>query len=98
MYKSKLFIFLLLFNLLAININANKINNTIDINYSEICLLRNGYDFDSKSIKGWIRIFNSKEKLEEYGIKVNKIERKIILVELKNKYKKFSNKYKREVK
>jgi len=98
MYKSKLFIFLLLFNLFTINIDANKLNSTVDINYSKICLLRNGYDFDSKSIKGWIRIFNSKEKLEEYDIEVNTIERKIILVELKNKYRKFRNKYKREVK
>jgi len=98
MYKSKLFIFLLLFNLFTININANKINNAIDINYSNLCLLRNGYDFDSKSIKGWIRIFNSDKKLKDYGIHVNEIERKIILLELKSKYRKFSNKYKREVK
>jgi len=98
MYKSKLFIFLILFNLLTINISANKINNTIDTNYSAIYLLRNGYDFDSKSIKGWIRIFNSDEKLKDYGIYVNEVERKIILAELKNKYRKFCNKYKREVK
>jgi len=57
-----------------------------------------GYTIDSKSLKGWIRIFNSKEKLYDYEIYIPEADRKLYIIFLKNKLKKEENKYNRGLK
>ena len=61
-------------------------------------LTKINYDIDSKSIKGWIRIFNSQEKLHDYEIYISDFKRKEILWYLKYKLYNKEQKYKREIK
>jgi len=57
-----------------------------------------GYTIDSKSLKGWIRIFNSKEKLYDYEIYIPETDRKLYIIFLRNKLDKKENKYNRGLK
>jgi len=51
----------------------------------------------SKSIKSWIRIFNSQEKVISYGFELSETQRYIVLKGLKNMQNKAKNKYARRL-
>jgi len=57
-----------------------------------------GCDIEAKSIKGWIRIFNSDDRLEDYGIYISEKQRIIFLSYFKHKLEAKQNRYKREIK
>ena len=57
-----------------------------------------GYHIDSKSIKGWIRIFNSRDKLYDYEIYINEEDRIRYLIFLRIKNKETQEKYNRGIK
>jgi hypothetical protein len=69
--------------------NYNYISNAISLDFYSI-LSRNSIDLDSKSNKGWIRIFNSKSKLKDYKIKVTETERVFVIAKIKKIQKKES--------
>jgi len=83
--KLTLFLLILYSSLLSENRNFNKIihDNQIDIK--------------SKSLKSWIRIFNSNDKIKDYGFSVSQTERYIMLKGLKSKQKKSKNRYSRRL-
>lgn len=58
----------------------------------------NNIDIDSKSLKGWIRIFNSKTKTDDYGFYLSDNERSMLLIYMREKSFKKTNKYKRGIK
>ncbi|MEA1954868.1 MAG: hypothetical protein U9N02_00050 [Campylobacterota bacterium] len=60
-------------------------------------ILDNQIDLKSKSIKSWLRVFNSQEKIEKYGFKLSNAERFIILKGLKAKQRKSKKKYSRRL-
>lgn len=64
--------------------------------FFEVTLFKNNIDIDTKSIKGWIRLFNSREKMNEHKIYLPEEERKIILEELKTVYQKRSIRFTRD--
>ena len=66
-------------------------------NEAEIILYRENIDLDSKSMKGWLRIFNSSEKLRKHDIFVTPEEAEIVIKYLKKKYIMKTNKYKKVV-
>ena len=68
---------------------SNKVNNILSFY---------GYDMDSKAPKGWLRIFNSKSKLDEYEIFVSDKDRVDIIAYFREDYEKFEKKYRRGVK
>ena len=90
-YKFKILIFYLLFNIGVVNMQAE------EDDYIKPYLNKYGYDYDSKSIRGWIRVFKSDEKLKEYGIVIQKKERKKVLFYLKKDYDKYRKKYRRGI-
>jgi len=55
-------------------------------------------DIESKSVKGWIRIFNSDDRLKDYGIYISEKQRIIFLSYFKHKLEEKQNRYKREIK
>jgi len=57
----------------------------------------NQIDIKSKSLKSWIRIFNSNDKIKKYGFKISQTERYIMLKGLKSKQKKSKNRYSRRL-
>jgi hypothetical protein len=72
------------------------ISDAHEFDYNEVAYIieRNDLDIDSKSIKGWIRIFNSRDKIYDYGYDISDYEREMMIKyfkELKNKkIKKYS--------
>jgi hypothetical protein len=63
----------------------------------EEIILINNIDIDGKSIKGWIRIFNSEEKCNDYGFDMNESERETLLSYMREKQNKKNRKYKRGI-
>lgn len=76
----KIMMFLIIFAFFTVNIDGQssmiKEEKNLDSYFRDLDL-----DFDSKSLKGWIRIFNSDDKLDSYDIYVTK-ENKIIILEI----------------
>ena len=62
-------------------------DNTVISNNTKKILVRENVDLDSKSLKGWMRVFNSNEKLNDYEIYTSTTEREQILIYLKELYK-----------
>jgi hypothetical protein len=60
-------------------------------------ILDNRIDLKSKSLKSWIRIFNSQSKIKEYGFKLSNAERFIILKGLKDKQNDSKKRYSRRI-
>jgi hypothetical protein len=56
---------------------------------------QNGIDINSKSLKSWIRIFNSEEKSKAHGYHLTPTERFILLRGLKRKQKASKKRYSR---
>ncbi len=67
-----------------------------DRNFKQI-IHDNKIDLKSKSIKSWIRIFNSKEKILKNGFDISNTERFTILKGLKIKQKKQKSRYSRRL-
>ena len=57
----------------------------------------NQIDLESKSLKSWIRTFNSQEKLKEYGFEISETERFIILKGLKDRQRQSKKRYSRRI-
>ncbi len=60
-------------------------------------LINQKLNVHSKSLKGWIRIFNSNDKLYDYGISLSREDRELVLEHFKEKYKEKIKKYNRGV-
>ncbi len=60
-------------------------------------ILDNQIDLKSKSLKSWIRIFNSQEKIKEYGFKLSNAERFTMLKGLKAKQDTSKKRYSRRL-
>ncbi|MEA3228323.1 MAG: hypothetical protein U9P38_04535 [Campylobacterota bacterium] len=58
---------------------------------------KNKIDIKSKSLKSWMRIFNSSERIKSSGFTVTETERYIMLKGLKSKQKKSKNRYARRL-
>jgi len=56
-------------------------------------LYRENVDLDAKSLKGWMRVFNSNSKLREHGIFVTIEEKEKVLLFLHKRYSFEHNKY-----
>ena len=82
--------------LLVISISTTILTGS-EYNEFKNIMFRNEIDLDSKSLKGWIRLFNSKEKINNYGYTITEYERNIILIELKKQKNESIQKYKRGV-
>jgi len=65
--------------------------------FKEIIKSNNIY-LSSKSIKGWIRIFKSKEKTKYYDINITEIERKILYSTLKQHLREYKCKHEMRIK
>jgi len=95
----KIFTLLLLFSLSFSNqIDGSELSGipAVPIERQVSVIFRNnGIDIDSKSIKGWIRIFKSRDKLMDYNIYVEEKERKVVLLYLRKRYNNKMSKYKR---
>lgn len=61
-------------------------------------MLEHQIDLGSKSIKSWLRLFNSSEKLKEEGYSLDEIERFTVLRALKKIQKNSNKKYNRRIK
>jgi len=94
----KVFILLLLFSLSFGSPIAEDKYNKYAIENRVLTIFRNNQiDIDSKSFKGWIRIFNSRRKLEDYNIYVDEKNRILVLKYFKMKYNHKMNKYERGI-
>lgn len=82
---------LLLYMIIVPNIYADE-NATF-----ERVFRSNSLDLDAKSLKGWIRLFNSNEKLRDYDIYITDTERIEIIYVLKKKYMKEKETYERGI-
>lgn len=87
----------LLIVLLFLSLSSLKAKPLCTLSEAEIILYRKNIDIDSKSIKGWLRIFNSPEKLRKHDIFVTPEEAEIVIKYLKKKYIMKTNKYKKVV-
>jgi hypothetical protein len=84
-HKNVLFLLLLSSHLLGEVESFNKILHEHQIN------------IESKSIKSWIRIFNSQEKVLEHGFTLTETQRYTVLKGLKHIQNKAENKYARRL-
>ena len=83
--KSFLFILLLYSSLVANNRSFNQI------------IYDNKIDLQSKSLKSWLRTFNSKEKIKRYGFELSDTERFTILKGLKDRQRQSKKRYSRRI-
>ena len=83
--------------LLVISISFATVENVEVYDEFNNIMYRNEIDLDSKSTKGWIRLFNSIEKINNYGYSISEYERLLIITELKERMDKSIKKYKRGV-
>jgi len=69
--------------------------NASELNMEDVhtILYRENVDLDAKSLKGWMRVFNSNSKLREYKIFVSVEEKEKVLLFLKELYTNEHNKY-----
>lgn len=56
-------------------------------------LYRENIDLDAKSLKGWMRVFNSDSKLNDYEIYVTEEEKELILIYLNKLFDLENKKY-----
>jgi len=82
---------LLIMSLSSANIGESSYGEFKNIIY------RNNIDLDSKSAKGWIRLFNSRGKIDDYGYSLTEEERLLMLSELRKINSKAQSKYKRGI-
>jgi hypothetical protein len=96
----KIAIFICLITIHSLTLNASETNKTTKRNKEIIqsIFYRENIDLDAKSLKGWMRVFNSNSKLKDHDIYVTDEEKNIILIFLKNKYIYENTKYVRLVK
>jgi len=95
----KSFILLILI-LLSISLMGSVYKEDLSYRSTEtiILLKKINYDIDSKSIKGWVRIFRSQSRLREYDIFITETKRVYFLEYFKFKSEEKQRKYKRGVK
>ncbi len=78
--------------ILILNLHLQAAN--IEIKTVADIFIREKIDLDAKSLKGWMRVFNSNSKLNDYDIYVTKEERESVLLYLnilyKEEYKEYS--------
>jgi hypothetical protein len=60
-------------------------------------ILDNHIDLKSKSLKSWMRIFNSEDKMKELGFKMNNAERFVMIKGLKEKENDSKKRYSRRI-
>ena len=82
----KKLIIIYLFSIYTLYANYNYNDNDNDNYMIPIILHREDIDLDSKSIKGWIRVLNSKEKMLKYHIFLTDKERELLINYLKKLY------------
>jgi len=75
--------------LLSGNLNASE----FILEDAQSILYRENVDLDAKSLKGWMRVFNSNSKLKEYEIFITLEEKERILLFLHKKYAEENSKY-----
>lgn len=75
--------------LLSGNLNASE----FILDDARSILYRENVDLDAKSLKGWMRVFNSNSKLKEYEIFITLEEKERILLFLHKKYTEENSKY-----
>lgn len=88
----------MLMSWLVVILSGNLSAKTLNSNSVQSILYRENVDLDVKSIKGWMRVFNSQSKLEHYEICVSEKEKEKILLFLKGKYHEEYNRYAKVVK
>ena len=86
---------LILLMIPILNGNIVLTNDYETINY---ILYREKIDLDAKSLRGWLRVFNSNDKMRRYGIFVTDEERELIIIYLKQRSTEEQHKYNRTVK
>jgi len=86
MYKKSFLIILMLYGILKAD----------ERSFNQI-IHENQIDIESKSLKSWIRTFNSKERIKKYGFKISDTERFIVLKALKDKQKQSKRRYSRRL-
>jgi len=84
----KYFKILTLILLLSSNGYTKSTSYKYDQKIVEEVLIREEIDLDSKSLKGWIRLFNSRDKINAYDIYISIEERKQMLLYLNCLYNK----------
>lgn len=90
----KYFKILTLILLLSSNGYTKSTSYKYDQKIVEEVLIREEIDLDSKSLKGWIRLFNSRDKINAYDIYISIEERKQMLLYLNCLYNKKNKKNK----
>ena len=88
MIRNSLFLLLLLTSLCSAQSDSRSFNKII---------YDNNIDVSTKSLKAWIRIFNSQERIDEYGYKLSAVERFTVLKGFKDRQKRSKNKYSRRL-
>jgi len=91
----KYFKILTLILLLSSNGYTKSTSYKYDQKIVEEVLIREEIDLDSKSLKGWIRLFNSRDKINAYDIYISIEERKQMLLYLNCLYNKKNKKIKK---
>jgi len=87
-----------IFLFLIITILYSKDLNHFSVKYCKNILTANNLDEDSKSLKGWLRLFNSPEKLKYYDIYISEEDRKLMIIYFREEYKIKLLKYNKGVK
>ena len=82
--------------LLTFSLFSNEGNPSSTRSFNQI-ILDNQINIRSKSLKNWIRIFNSQSKIKSNGYTVSNTERFTLLKGLKAKQKKSKNRYSRRI-
>ncbi len=95
---NKLFKYLIISLMISvITLSANSdIPLTVDYQAKSV-LYRENIDLDAKSLKGWLRVFNSHSKLRNYEIYVDDSERKLVIIYLTKLFNLENNKYAKRV-
>ena len=89
-FAIKPFIFIIL---MQIALFGNDLNMDLNSQKVQQIMYREEIDLDAKSIKGWIRVLNSKSKMKNYSIYLNPEENKLLLMYLQGVYRLEYNKY-----
>jgi len=88
----KKLIIIYLFSIYTLYATPNYDNDIIPV-----ILHREDIDLDSKSIKGWIRVLNSKEKMLKYHIFLTNEERELLIDYLKKLYNEDYNHFSKRI-
>ena len=84
--------------LMQITLFSNNIQTDLDKQKTQEILYRESIDLDAKSLKGWIRVINSKTKTKTHAIHLTLKEKKTILLYLQDLYELKRKKYSKVVK